>query len=180
MHLVYRALEKYAIPSSLPPELISPSKRKDSVPLAGAVQVLPVIPNGVRSETPVQKSMTPPLTQPSSTVLPISSLPTGGPIRQPSLPQVSSPPLVPPISNSTPALVEHISTGPTPLIPLGDDAASIAPMTVMPPLTTPATTAMFPADVRTYCFFNEDKTYVTEYLLNDYNRVYCHRRKILG
>lgn len=29
MHLVYKALEKYAIPSVLPPELMPPGKRKD-------------------------------------------------------------------------------------------------------------------------------------------------------
>ncbi|CAL7940264.1 unnamed protein product [Xylocopa violacea] len=35
MHLVYKALEKYAIPSVLPPELMPPGKRKDStVPLS--------------------------------------------------------------------------------------------------------------------------------------------------
>lgn len=33
MHLVYKALEKYAIPNVLPPELMPPGKRKD-VPLA--------------------------------------------------------------------------------------------------------------------------------------------------
>lgn len=32
MHLVYKALEKYAIPNSLPPELLPPDKRKDSIP----------------------------------------------------------------------------------------------------------------------------------------------------
>lgn len=31
MHLVYKALEKYAIPSVLPPELMPPGKRKDVV-----------------------------------------------------------------------------------------------------------------------------------------------------
>lgn len=31
MHLVYKALEKYAIPSILPPELMPPAKRKDIV-----------------------------------------------------------------------------------------------------------------------------------------------------
>lgn len=34
MHLVYKALEKYAIPSVLPPELMPPGKRKDSIPKA--------------------------------------------------------------------------------------------------------------------------------------------------
>lgn len=33
MHLVYKALEKYAIPSILPPELMPPGKRKDVPPL---------------------------------------------------------------------------------------------------------------------------------------------------
>lgn len=33
MHLVYKALEKYAIPSTLPPELLPPVKRKTSTPL---------------------------------------------------------------------------------------------------------------------------------------------------
>lgn len=31
MHLVYKALEKYAIPSVLPPELMPPGKRKETV-----------------------------------------------------------------------------------------------------------------------------------------------------
>lgn len=34
MHLVYKALEKYAIPSVLPPELMPPGKRKDIIPKA--------------------------------------------------------------------------------------------------------------------------------------------------
>jgi epidermal growth factor receptor substrate 15 len=34
MHLVYKALEKYAIPSILPPELMPPGKRKDIMPRA--------------------------------------------------------------------------------------------------------------------------------------------------
>lgn len=32
MHLVYKALEKYAIPATLPPELLPPEKRKGSTP----------------------------------------------------------------------------------------------------------------------------------------------------
>ena len=32
MHLVYKALEKYAIPNVLPPELMPPGKRKDIIP----------------------------------------------------------------------------------------------------------------------------------------------------
>ena len=33
MHLVYKALEKYAVPSTLPPELMPPIKRKGSTPI---------------------------------------------------------------------------------------------------------------------------------------------------
>ena len=42
MHLVYKALEKYAIPSVLPPELMPPGKRKASQPIvvkSPAVQI---------------------------------------------------------------------------------------------------------------------------------------------
>ncbi|KAJ8357680.1 hypothetical protein SKAU_G00204740 [Synaphobranchus kaupii] len=48
MHLVYRALEKEPMPSSLPPSLIPPSKRKKAgVTLPGSVPVLPVLPGSV-------------------------------------------------------------------------------------------------------------------------------------
>ncbi|XP_064237755.1 epidermal growth factor receptor substrate 15-like 1 isoform X6 [Aotus nancymaae] len=43
MHLVYRALEKEPVPSTLPPSLIPPSKRKKTV-FPGAVPVLPASP----------------------------------------------------------------------------------------------------------------------------------------
>ncbi|KAK0173240.1 hypothetical protein PV328_006470 [Microctonus aethiopoides] len=73
MHLVYKALEKYAIPSILPPELMPPGKRKDVLPLiadapipsmtaAPPIPPLPnvaVIPNLVSlqtvSPTPIQQ-----------------------------------------------------------------------------------------------------------------------------
>ena len=45
MHLVYKALEKYAIPNTLPPELMPPSKRKDSVQAATLPGAVPVLPN---------------------------------------------------------------------------------------------------------------------------------------
>lgn len=46
MHLVYKALEKHAIPSVLPPELMPPAKRKDSIPLSKspAPPVVPPVP----------------------------------------------------------------------------------------------------------------------------------------
>ncbi|KAJ8270940.1 hypothetical protein GJAV_G00120980 [Gymnothorax javanicus] len=45
MHLVYRAMEKEPVPSSLPPSLIPPSKRrKGGVTLLGSVPVLPAVP----------------------------------------------------------------------------------------------------------------------------------------
>ncbi|XP_025423267.1 epidermal growth factor receptor substrate 15-like 1 isoform X2 [Sipha flava] len=49
MHLVYKALEKYAIPSVLPPELLPPTKRKSSVVANSPVPVVPVLPSGVPS-----------------------------------------------------------------------------------------------------------------------------------
>uniref|UniRef100_A0A3B3TSR7 Epidermal growth factor receptor pathway substrate 15-like 1a n=1 Tax=Poecilia latipinna TaxID=48699 RepID=A0A3B3TSR7_9TELE len=45
LHLVYRTMEKEPVPSSLPPSLIPPSKRKKSAPaLPGAVAVLSATP----------------------------------------------------------------------------------------------------------------------------------------
>lgn len=49
MHLVYKALEKYAIPSILPAELLPPTKRKSSLVANSPVPVLPVLPSGVTS-----------------------------------------------------------------------------------------------------------------------------------
>lgn len=41
MHLVYKALEKYTIPSCLPPELLPPGNRKETTPVIKTVPVLP-------------------------------------------------------------------------------------------------------------------------------------------
>lgn len=49
MHLVYKALEKYAIPSILPGELLPPAKRKTSTIANSPVPVLPVVPSGITS-----------------------------------------------------------------------------------------------------------------------------------
>lgn len=49
MHLVYKALEKYAIPSILPTELLPPAKRKSSGLTNSPVPILPVLPSGVTS-----------------------------------------------------------------------------------------------------------------------------------
>jgi len=49
MHLVYKALEKYAIPSVLPAELLPPEKRKNSSVASSPVPILPVLPSGVTS-----------------------------------------------------------------------------------------------------------------------------------
>lgn len=49
MHLVYKALEKYAIPSVLPTELLPPAKRKGSSMANSPVPVLPVLPSGATS-----------------------------------------------------------------------------------------------------------------------------------
>ncbi|XP_043472838.1 epidermal growth factor receptor substrate 15-like 1 isoform X2 [Leptopilina heterotoma] len=52
MHLVYKALEKYAIPHVLPPELMPPGKRKDvseskspALPVVGGPPPIPPLPN---------------------------------------------------------------------------------------------------------------------------------------
>lgn len=64
MHLVYKALEKYAIPSTLPPELIPPAKRKGSTPLGtldGMKTVIapPVVPAqpAIKPVQPVQSQV---------------------------------------------------------------------------------------------------------------------------
>ncbi|XP_028328027.1 epidermal growth factor receptor substrate 15-like 1 isoform X2 [Gouania willdenowi] len=77
MHLVYRAMEKEPVPSSLPASLIPPSKRKKSaVALPGAVAVLPALFGLTSGSSPLKDSLrsTPPLSTttpliPSSTNL---------------------------------------------------------------------------------------------------------------
>lgn len=49
MHLVYKALEKYAIPSVLPAELLPATKRKSNAVGNSPVPVLPVLPSCVTS-----------------------------------------------------------------------------------------------------------------------------------
>lgn len=48
MHLVYKALEKYAIPSVLPTELLPPAKRK-GIMANSPVPVLPVLSSSATS-----------------------------------------------------------------------------------------------------------------------------------
>uniref|UniRef100_A0A1B6FIV6 Epidermal growth factor receptor substrate 15-like 1 n=1 Tax=Cuerna arida TaxID=1464854 RepID=A0A1B6FIV6_9HEMI len=64
MHLVYKALEKYAIPNSVPPELLPPGKRKDPLPpapvRAAPAPIIPIAP--VIKPEPV-KPPVPPLPQ---------------------------------------------------------------------------------------------------------------------
>ncbi|KAJ8911718.1 hypothetical protein NQ315_013180 [Exocentrus adspersus] len=64
MHLVYKALEKYAIPNALPPELMEPVKRKGSTPL------VPLINRGVDGIKPEASPITGPITG-QSAVAPI-------------------------------------------------------------------------------------------------------------
>lgn len=56
MHLVYKALEKYAIPNVLPPELMPPGKRKDSIPAGPVIPVtaVPVAPVGAPLMQPAE------------------------------------------------------------------------------------------------------------------------------
>lgn len=63
MHLVYRAMEKEPVPSSLPASLIPPSKRKKlAVTLPGAVAVLPVLSGFTSASAPLKDALrsTPP------------------------------------------------------------------------------------------------------------------------
>ncbi|XP_029929487.1 epidermal growth factor receptor substrate 15-like 1 isoform X2 [Myripristis murdjan] len=58
MHLVYRAMEKEPIPSTLPASLIPPSKRKKSaVGLPGAVAVLPALSGLTASSAPLKDTL---------------------------------------------------------------------------------------------------------------------------
>lgn len=50
MHLVYKALEKHAIPNTLPPELMPQTKRKDSVPLGVAILTRGL--DGIKNDIP--------------------------------------------------------------------------------------------------------------------------------
>uniref|UniRef100_A0A2S2PMS2 Epidermal growth factor receptor substrate 15-like 1 n=1 Tax=Schizaphis graminum TaxID=13262 RepID=A0A2S2PMS2_SCHGA len=62
MHLVYKALEKYAIPSVLPTELLPPAKRKGTTMANSPVPVLPVLSSGVTSnlvKQPPKRPITP-------------------------------------------------------------------------------------------------------------------------
>uniref|UniRef100_A0A3Q1CN27 Epidermal growth factor receptor pathway substrate 15 like 1 n=1 Tax=Amphiprion ocellaris TaxID=80972 RepID=A0A3Q1CN27_AMPOC len=73
MHLVYRAMEKEPVPTSLPASLIPPAKRKKSaVTLPGAVAVLPALSGLTSGPAPVIETLrsTPPLssTAPLSTI----------------------------------------------------------------------------------------------------------------
>lgn len=56
MHLVYKALEKYAIPNVLPPELMPPGKRKDMIPKAKSPT-----PMNIAAVSPSQPPPIPPL-----------------------------------------------------------------------------------------------------------------------
>ncbi|XP_043990917.1 epidermal growth factor receptor substrate 15-like 1 isoform X4 [Gambusia affinis] len=87
LHLVYRTMEKEPVPSSLPPSLIPPSKRKKSAPaLPGAVAVLPVM-SGLGSgsalkdalrSSPSLRSATPPVGSAASSLGGISPLSPSG------------------------------------------------------------------------------------------------------
>ncbi|XP_050447631.1 epidermal growth factor receptor substrate 15-like 1 isoform X2 [Cataglyphis hispanica] len=55
MHLVYKALEKYAIPNVLPPELMPPGKRKDMIPKTKSP-----IPMNIAAVSPSQPPPIPP------------------------------------------------------------------------------------------------------------------------
>ncbi|XP_041847999.1 epidermal growth factor receptor substrate 15-like 1 isoform X2 [Melanotaenia boesemani] len=70
MHLVYRAMEKEPVPSSLPASLIPPSKRKKAgIALPGAVAVLPNLSGLASGPAPLKETLRSTLPQGSSTPL---------------------------------------------------------------------------------------------------------------
>lgn len=69
MHLVYKALEKHAIPNTLPPELMPPAKRKGSTPVTA-----PILPRGIDGIKP--DIPPPPVIQPVHAPLPSQTIPT--------------------------------------------------------------------------------------------------------
>ncbi|XP_011143937.1 epidermal growth factor receptor substrate 15-like 1 isoform X1 [Harpegnathos saltator] len=69
MHLVYKALEKYAIPSVLPPELMPPGKRKDIVSKPKSP-----IPVGMASTISASPSSQPPPIPPLPNTMAVKSL----------------------------------------------------------------------------------------------------------
>lgn len=75
MHLVYKALEKYAIPSVLPPELMPPGKRKPAPPIVGKAPA---------AQIPVMAA-------------PIPTMPT-------QVPTMTAPPPIPPLPSATSAV----------------------------------------------------------------------------
>ncbi|XP_017266428.1 epidermal growth factor receptor substrate 15-like 1 isoform X1 [Kryptolebias marmoratus] len=78
MHLVYRTMEKEPVPSSLPPSLIPPSKRKKSASaLAGAVAVLPGFSGLKSSPAPLRETLRSTPALGSSTLLGSSTPPLG-------------------------------------------------------------------------------------------------------
>lgn len=168
MHLVYKALEKCAIPAVLPLELLPPGKRKDSVPMPGAIPVLPIVPNGVRSETPTAKLVSPPLMQPVAapplvqSVARTPSLTSSPPSMSPLIQPVTSTPLLP---TTSPPLIPSLSASPlipsvpAPLVP----PAAIPPVNLtnaFPPLIPAvSSTPAFPVDVSIFVFIRTKCSY---------------------
>lgn len=73
MHLVYRAMEKEPVPTSLPNSLVPPSKRKKTAgALPGAVAVLPSVPGFLAGPGSRKESLrrTPPLSTSAVSISP--------------------------------------------------------------------------------------------------------------
>lgn len=98
MHLVYRALEKNPVPTSIPVEMIPPSKRRTGASLPGAV---PVLPSTVIPGVPVIPSVGPVL---SSTVQVMSGSTAVMPGSMSGVPLIApaSGTLTPPMSGAVP------------------------------------------------------------------------------
>lgn len=66
MHLVYKALGKFAIPNTLPPELMPPAKTKNTPAIAAPLRGL----DGVKPEMPPPPPVAAPTVKPIQTVQP--------------------------------------------------------------------------------------------------------------
>uniref|UniRef100_A0A672JS56 Epidermal growth factor receptor substrate 15-like 1 n=1 Tax=Salarias fasciatus TaxID=181472 RepID=A0A672JS56_SALFA len=92
MHLVYRAMEKDPVPTTLPTSLIPPSKRKKSaVGLPGAVAVLPALSGLTPGSTPLKETLrsTPPLSSTTPLIPSAVSLSPQHSFKSPSQPSVN-------------------------------------------------------------------------------------------
>ncbi|XP_065168555.1 epidermal growth factor receptor substrate 15-like 1 isoform X8 [Atheta coriaria] len=97
MHLVYKALEKYSIPNTLPPELMPPAKRKDSASMNTSL---------IGNLDGMKPRMPPP---PMSSIPPMTAIPPA-PITAPLIPTTHGAPPPRPVQSVQPTFNWVVST----------------------------------------------------------------------